>query len=471
MRAPSSSRMLVEIARRDVLEHLVGGVHPLLDGLLAQDRDAGLEVGRLDVGEQAPLEPGAHALLEAGQLLGRQVGGDDDLLVGVVQRVEGVEELLLRLHLALQELDVVDQQDVDVAVAALEVGRLVVADAVDEVVGELLGVHVAHPDVGVEVARVVADRVQQVGLAQPGLAVDEERVVGLGRRLGDRDRGGVGEAVARADDEGVEGVLRVQAGRLDLDRLVLGDPGARPAAAAAHPGAERRGLVGASSASASSSSVRVAVSGGGRAGLVGVAVQAQRGVDRHGQPDLLAELVGQRVGHLLAHAGLEDVLGVVVRAPRAGRSGRSGRRAGSGAGRRAAGPGCRHRRERRACVCQTLPNSDLRLRHVWSTPLRVAWMSPARSLSRDHRKRSVHTVIHRLWIRREDLARRRDANNQIGCTANRQTGNWQDPDQEIDKMTHQRGPRRVVAVAEPTIDHAWRVGRRARGRLGWGSWV
>ena len=35
-----------------------------------------------------------------------------DLLVGVVQGVEGVEELLLRLLLALQELDVVDQQDV-----------------------------------------------------------------------------------------------------------------------------------------------------------------------------------------------------------------------------------------------------------------------------------------------------------------------------------------------------------------------
>ena len=101
------------------------------------------------------------------------------------------------------------------AVAALERARLVVADAVDEVVGELLGVHVAHPHVGVQRAGVVADRVQQVGLAQPGLAVDEERVVRLGRRLGDRDRRRVREAVARADDEGVEGVLRVQPGRLD----------------------------------------------------------------------------------------------------------------------------------------------------------------------------------------------------------------------------------------------------------------
>ena len=115
--------MLVEILRGDELEHVVGHRQPLLGGLLAQDRDPGLEVGRLHVGDQAPLEPAAHPLLEAAELLGRQVRGDDDLLVGVVQRVEGVEELLLGLLLALQELDVVDQQDVDVAVAALEAWR------------------------------------------------------------------------------------------------------------------------------------------------------------------------------------------------------------------------------------------------------------------------------------------------------------------------------------------------------------
>src|SRR6478672_82425 len=50
--------------RRDVLEHGVGDRHPVLDRLLAKDRDAGLEVGRLHVGQQARLEAGAHAVLE-----------------------------------------------------------------------------------------------------------------------------------------------------------------------------------------------------------------------------------------------------------------------------------------------------------------------------------------------------------------------------------------------------------------------
>ena len=89
-------------------------------GLLAEDGEAGLEVGRLDVGDQAHLEPAAEPVLEGGDGVGRPVGGQHDLAVGLVEVVEGVEELLLGLLLALDELDVVDQQHVDVAVAALE---------------------------------------------------------------------------------------------------------------------------------------------------------------------------------------------------------------------------------------------------------------------------------------------------------------------------------------------------------------
>ena len=76
--------------------------------------------GRLDVGDEAPLEAGAEAVLEAGDRLRRPVGRDDDLAALAVELVERVEELLLELLGALEELDVVDEQDVEVAVAALE---------------------------------------------------------------------------------------------------------------------------------------------------------------------------------------------------------------------------------------------------------------------------------------------------------------------------------------------------------------
>ena len=157
--------------------------------------------------------------------MGAHVAGDDHLLVVIVQRIEGVEERLLGRVLALQELDVVDQQDVDLAIARLEHRRAVVGDRVDEVVRELLGAHVSNPDAGVEALGVVADGVQEVGLAEPGVAVDEERVVRLGRRLGHGDRRRVGEAVGAADDEVVEVVLRVQAGVGSATADVLIDGG------------------------------------------------------------------------------------------------------------------------------------------------------------------------------------------------------------------------------------------------------
>ena len=141
---------------------------------------------------------------------GRPVGGDHDLAAAAVQVVERVEELLLELLGALEELDVVDEQHVDLAVAPFEARHVLRAHRVDELVHHRLGRDVANALAREELADVVADRVQQVGLAQPGRAVDEQRVVGPGRALGDRQRGRVREAVRGADDELVEGVAGIQ---------------------------------------------------------------------------------------------------------------------------------------------------------------------------------------------------------------------------------------------------------------------
>src|SRR6185437_8445225 len=138
---------LADVARDlagDVLHDVVGDVEPLLCSFLPQDRDPGLKFRRLDVGQQAPLESVAEAILKGHQLLGWAVARDHDLLVGVMQGVERVEELFLRLLLVFQELNVVDEQDIDFAVAATETFGLAIADRVDEVVGELFGTDVTH---------------------------------------------------------------------------------------------------------------------------------------------------------------------------------------------------------------------------------------------------------------------------------------------------------------------------------------
>ena len=109
---------------------------------------------------------------------GCAVGGDHDLAAFAVEVVERVEELLLELLGALEELDVVDQEHVEVAVAPLEPRHGLGADRVDELVHERLGGHVTDPLVAEDRAHVVADGVEQVGFSQPGGPVDEQRVVG-----------------------------------------------------------------------------------------------------------------------------------------------------------------------------------------------------------------------------------------------------------------------------------------------------
>src|SRR5437764_332629 len=96
------------------------------------------------------------------------------------------------------------------AVARLDRDLAIVAQRVDEVVGELFGRDVPDAHAGEEPLRVMADRVQQVCLAEPGLTPDEERVVRARRCFGHSDRGRVREPVGRADDEGVERVLLVE---------------------------------------------------------------------------------------------------------------------------------------------------------------------------------------------------------------------------------------------------------------------
>ena len=159
-----------------VVDLVVVGPHALLE-----DGDAGLDVGRLDVGDEADLEPAPQAVLQGRDRLRRAVERMT-ICLPAGRGIERVEELLLRLLAALQGLDVVDQEDVRAAVAVLERADAAVAQGVDELVGERLDRDVGERELGVVGRDEVPDRVQEVGLAEAEPAVDEEGVVGAGRR-------------------------------------------------------------------------------------------------------------------------------------------------------------------------------------------------------------------------------------------------------------------------------------------------
>jgi hypothetical protein len=179
--------------------------------------------GGLHVADEPLVEPRGQPLLEVLDVLRRLVGRDDDLLPGVAQRVERVEELLLRALFAGQELDVVDEQHVHVPVFVPERQHLGVLDRVDHLVHEPLGRHVRDARAGARAQRGVADGLQQVRLAEAGAAEDEQRVVDAARVLGDGEAGGVREAVAAADDEAVERQAWIERAAVRADRWLGND--------------------------------------------------------------------------------------------------------------------------------------------------------------------------------------------------------------------------------------------------------
>ena len=136
-----------------------------------------------------------------------------------MERVEGVEKLLLRAVLAGEELDVVDQQHVDRPVLGPELAHPGGLDRGDDLVHELLRGEVGHALLGELAVDLVSDGVHQVGLAEPDAAVEEQRVVALPRGVGDRLRRRVGEPRVAAHHEGAELELLVELAVRNLDGL------------------------------------------------------------------------------------------------------------------------------------------------------------------------------------------------------------------------------------------------------------
>ena len=113
----------------------------------------------------------------------------------IVERVESVEELFLRALFSGDELNVVNEKEIHGAVAIAETDHAIEAQGIDHVVGEFFSADVGEAKRGIALLHHVANGLHQVSLAQANSSVEEERVVGLRRLLGDGESGGVRELI------------------------------------------------------------------------------------------------------------------------------------------------------------------------------------------------------------------------------------------------------------------------------------
>ena len=159
--------------------------------------------------DHAVFKAGTQAFFQFLDVPWRTVAGEDHLFFVLIELVEGVEEFFFGTFFipTAQELDVVYEEDIDIAVTAAETFRVLVLDTLDEFVDEVFTGDAQQAHVREVLQQFVADGVHQVGLAQAAAAVDVEGVPFLGRCSGNGLGDGCGDAVAVADDEVIKGII------------------------------------------------------------------------------------------------------------------------------------------------------------------------------------------------------------------------------------------------------------------------
>ena len=107
-------------------------------------RDPRFKVRGANIRNHAPLKTRDEAIFDSSDGFRRTVRTDNDLLIALMEGVEGMKEFFLRLFLASDELDVVDEQNIDRAIRFFKPLRITLLDSVDEVIRKFLAIYIEH---------------------------------------------------------------------------------------------------------------------------------------------------------------------------------------------------------------------------------------------------------------------------------------------------------------------------------------
>jgi hypothetical protein len=154
--------------------------------LFVENGEAHFDIRRLQIGDQTPFEAGNEAMFEILDLAGRTVAGQDDLLMALVQGVEGVKEFFLDTLFAREKLDIIDQKHISLTILFAELNELIVLDAINVFVRKLFRRKISDPGTFLVCRDMMANGVEQMRFAKTDTAVKEKRIVGFAGRLSNR---------------------------------------------------------------------------------------------------------------------------------------------------------------------------------------------------------------------------------------------------------------------------------------------
>ena len=122
--------------------------------------------------DEAPLHSGDHSLREL-ELRRRFIAGDHDLFALIEQRFKGVAKFLFKVESILQELNIIDEEQIEIAIVALHLIDRFIAQVIDNFIDECFGCDRMDAQFLMVFADIMADAVEQVGFSQPYAAMNE----------------------------------------------------------------------------------------------------------------------------------------------------------------------------------------------------------------------------------------------------------------------------------------------------------
>ena len=176
--------------------------------LFGQNRYARFEIRCLNIAHQAPLKTRHEATLQACNFRSGAITAQNELFLSFEKFVEGVEKLLLYAFLVRQKMNVVNQQHVGFAVFAAKLRQSVVLDRLNKFVGKTFRRNVNNLCVRLVLPHEMPDRLRQMGLSEPRVAVNEQRIVGFSGRVRHRCRRRMCQLIAGTHHKRIESILR-----------------------------------------------------------------------------------------------------------------------------------------------------------------------------------------------------------------------------------------------------------------------
>src|SRR5258705_6971990 len=173
-------------------------------GFFQQNGNSHFQFGRFNGNREPSAEARDQAVFDTGDLFGIGIAGNDDLFVSLDQCVECVEKFLLRAIFAVEKLNVVYQEQIERVIVLFKTVESFVLISAHNVRNILLRMNVSNAGRRIELDQHVADGLDQMGLAQPDAAVDEQRVVGNPGMLCNLQGGGTRKLVGFPGHERIE---------------------------------------------------------------------------------------------------------------------------------------------------------------------------------------------------------------------------------------------------------------------------